>query len=111
MAVKLGGAGDMFGDYLRVDWVNLLLKVDAMDLQTQNSPDLFRKCQSLMAADKSIDGGGHSSSDSKIGPKWKPLFVPGKHNSNLVGKKGETAGSEMRTAKGWGESRVARSPW
>ena len=81
MAGKLGGAGDMFGDYLRVDWANLPLKVDAMDLQTQNSPDLFRKCQSLMAADKSIDGGGHSSSDSKIGPKWKPLFVPGKHNS------------------------------
>ena len=52
VASKLGGAGDRFGDYLYlcVGYANLpCVTVEAINLQTQNSPDLFIKFQSLVA--------------------------------------------------------------
>ena len=47
--IKLGGAGNRFGDCLCVDCFNLpcAVQVDAINLQTQNSPDLLPEFRSL----------------------------------------------------------------
>ena len=46
---KLRGAGDRFGDYDRI-----VPLVDEMNLQTQHSPDLLPKSQSIIMSDLTL---------------------------------------------------------
>ena len=74
---KLGEAGDRFGDCYFVN--RDPEEVDAMNLQTQNSPDLTRKFRSLLITGCSVGGAENLSlrkiECSHLQTAWIPMHL------------------------------------